>query len=73
MHCPLASGLGTNILSTSLPLAQVLAQFEFCNQMADLEDIAQSCAVILAARDLNEQAGKHRLLQTSSQPMSEQF
>ena len=27
--------------------------------------------VISAARDLNEHGGKHRLLQTSSQPMSE--
>ena len=30
-------------------------------------------AVILAARYLNEDGGKHRLLQTSSQPMSELF
>ena len=35
MQRPLASGFGTNIFSASLPLAQVLAQFEFCNQMAD--------------------------------------
>ena len=35
MHC-----LGTNILSASLPLAQFLAQFEFCNHMADPEVIA---------------------------------
>ena len=40
MHCPLACGLGTNIFSASLLLAQVLAQFEFCNQMADPEVIA---------------------------------
>ena len=33
MHCLLASGLGTNIFSASLLLAQVLVQFEFCNQM----------------------------------------
>ena len=39
MQCPLASGLGTNIFSSSLLLAQVLAQFEFCNQMADPEVI----------------------------------
>ena len=39
MHCPLASGLGTNISLASLLLAQVFAQFKFCNQMADLEDI----------------------------------
>ena len=39
MHCPLASSLGTNIFSASLLLAQVLAQFEFCNQMADPEVI----------------------------------
>ena len=37
MHCPLASGLETNIFLASLLLAQVLAQFEFCNQMADPE------------------------------------
>ena len=40
MQCPLASGLGTNIFLAPLLLAQVLAQFEFCNQMADLEVIA---------------------------------
>ena len=34
MRCPLASGLGMNIFSASLLLAQVLAQFKFCNQMA---------------------------------------
>ena len=39
MHCSLASSLGTNIFSASLLLAQALAQFEFCNQMADLEVI----------------------------------
>ena len=39
MQCPLASGLGTNIFLASLLLAQVLAQFEFCNQMADPEVI----------------------------------
>ena len=39
MYSPLASGLGTNIFLASLPLAQVLAQFEFCNQMADTEVI----------------------------------
>ena len=37
MQCPLASGLGTNIFSASLVLAQVLAQFEFYNQMAVLK------------------------------------
>ena len=40
MRCPLASGLATNIFLASLLLAQVLAQFEFCNQMADPEVIA---------------------------------
>ena len=40
MHCPLASGLGMSIFLVSLLLAQVLAQFEFCNQMADQEVIA---------------------------------
>ena len=30
-HCPLASGVGTNIFSAALLLAQVLTQFEFCN------------------------------------------
>ena len=40
MQRPLASGLGTNIFSASLLLVQVLAQFEFCNQMADPEVIA---------------------------------
>ena len=42
MHCPLASGFGTNIFLASLLLllAQVLAQLEFCNQMADPEVIA---------------------------------
>ena len=39
IHRPLASGLGANIFSASLLLAQVLAQFEFCNQMANLEVI----------------------------------
>ena len=33
MQCPLASGLGTNIFSAPLPLARVLAQFKFYNQM----------------------------------------
>ena len=40
MHCPLASGLGTKMFSVSLLLAQVLAQSEFGNQMADPEVIA---------------------------------
>ena len=39
MDCPLASGLGTNIFSAYLLLAQVFAQFKFCNQAADLEVI----------------------------------
>ena len=39
-HYSLTSGLGTNIFSASLLLAQVLAQFKFCNQMADPEVIA---------------------------------
>ena len=43
MHCPLASSLGMNIFLVSLLLAQVLAQFEFCNQMADPEVIAYCC------------------------------
>ena len=37
MQCPLASSFGTNIFLASLLLAQVLARFEFCNQMADQE------------------------------------
>ena len=40
MHCPLASGLKTNVFSASWLLAQVLTQFEFCDQMADPEVIA---------------------------------
>ena len=40
MECALASGLGTNIVSASLLLAQVRAQFEFCNPIVDLEVIA---------------------------------
>ena len=39
MHCPLARGLGTNIFLATLLLSQAFAQFEFCNQMADLEVI----------------------------------
>ena len=39
MHCPLASGFWTNIFLASLLLAQVFAQFKFCNQMADPEVI----------------------------------
>ena len=39
MHCPLASSLETDIFSASFLLAQVLAQFKFCNQIADLEVI----------------------------------
>ena len=35
MECPLASGLGTNFFLASL----LFAQFEFCNQMVDLEVI----------------------------------
>ena len=37
MQCPSANGPGTNIFLASLLLAQVLAQFEFSNQMADPE------------------------------------
>ena len=40
MHCPLASSLGTDIFTASSLLAQVLAQFEFCNQIADPDIIA---------------------------------
>jgi len=40
MHCPLASSLGMKMILVSLLLAQVLAQFEFCDQMADHEVIA---------------------------------
>ena len=39
MQCPLASSLETKKFSASLLLAQVLAQFKFCNQMADPEVI----------------------------------
>ena len=39
MHFPLASSLGKSIFLASFPLVQILAQFEFCNQMADLEVI----------------------------------
>ena len=39
MHCPLNSGLGMNIFLTALLLVQGLVQFEFSNQMADLEVI----------------------------------
>ena len=42
MQCPLASSLGTNIFLASLLLAQVLAQFEFGNQMAYPEATASS-------------------------------
>ena len=69
MPCPLASSLGMNIFLASLLLAQVLAQFEFCNQTL----LRNFATMILAAHDLNEHGGKHRLLQTSSQPMSGQF
>ena len=73
VHCPFASGLGMNIFAASMPFAQFLAQFKFCNQKADLKLLQNLATMILAARDLNEHRGKHRLLQTSSQPMSEQF
>ena len=59
MHCPLASGLGTNIFSSSLLFAQVLAQFKWLTRKL-LRNLA---TVILAARVLNEHGGKHRLLQ----------
>jgi len=62
MHCPLANSLVTNIFPASSLLAQVLAQFDF-------ELSRNLVTVISAAHDLNE----HGLLQTSSQPMSEQF
>ena len=39
MHCPSASSLQMDIFSASLLLAQFLAHFKFCNQMADLEVI----------------------------------
>ena len=39
MQCSLASGIETDIFLASLLLAQVLAQFEFYNQMAVLEVI----------------------------------
>ena len=57
MHCPLASGLGTNF-SRHLQLGQVLAQLDFETKMADREVTAQSCD-----RDLTEHEGKG-LLQT---------
>ena len=64
MHCPLASGLGVNIFS-SLLLTQVLAQFEFATKWQTCKLSCNLATVILAAHDLNEHGGKHRLLQTS--------
>ena len=67
MHCPLACSLGSNIFLASLHNSNFatkwLTQKLSCNLVT----------VISAAHDLNEHGGKHRLLQTSSQPMSERF
>ena len=71
MHCSLASSLGTNTFSTSLLLAQVLAQFKSATKWLTQKLLHNLATMILAARDLNEHGGKHRLLQASSQPMSE--
>ena len=64
MQCPLASDLGMNIFSASLLLVldQVLAHFEFCNQRLTWKLLCDLAIVILAAHDLNEHGGKHRLL-----------
>ena len=74
MQCPLASSLGTNILLVSLLLVQVLAQFKFSKTKWLTEKLlCNLLTMILAVRDLNEHGGKHRLLQTPSQPMSKRF
>ena len=73
MHCPLDSGIGTNIFSASLLLAQVLAQFEFATKWLTRKLLRNLATVISAAHVLNEHGGKHHLLQTSSSPMSERF
>ena len=55
MQRPLASGLGTNIFSASLPLARVLAQFKFCKTKWLTQKLSHNLAtVISAAYDLNE-------------------
>ena len=71
MHCPLASGLGVNIFSASLLVSSgFLHSSNFANKLLTQKLLRNLATVILAARDLNEDGGKHRLLQTSSQPMS---
>ena len=71
MHCLLNSSFGTNIFLASSLFAQVLVQLKFCNQMADPEVRRNLATMISDAHDLEEHGGKHCLLQTSSQPMSE--
>ena len=66
MQCCLASSLEASLL-----LALVLAQFKFATKWLTRKASRNlaTMSMILAARDLNEHGGKHRLLQTSSQPI----
>ena len=75
MHCPFASGLGTNISSASSLLAPVLAVWFwfFSAKWLTWKSSHNLATMISAARDLNELGGKHRLLQTPSQPTSKWF
>ena len=57
-QCPLASGLGTNTFSASLPLAQVLAQSNFATKWLTWKLPCNLVTMISAARDLNEHGGK---------------
>ena len=71
MHCPLASGLGSNIFLASLLLAS--CSLNFVTKGLNRKLSRSLATVILAAHDLNEHGGKHRLLQISSQPISNDF
>ena len=68
MHCPLASGLGTNISSASSLLAPVLAVWFwiFSPKWLTWKSSHNLATMISAAHDLNELGGKHHLLQTLS-------
>ena len=73
MHCPLASGFGTNIF-----LAFAVSSGSCTVRILQPNGWPRSYHVILwpwfwLQYDLSEHGGKHHLLQTSSQPMSEQF
>ena len=73
MHHPFANALGTNIFSASLLFARFLHSSNFATKWLTQKILCNLATMILAAHDLNEHGGKHCLLQTSSQPMSEQF